>query len=110
MIGGFTAIELTDIVSLERKFAETRILQGKDNKIPAHYAVLKNHVLYYVSDLAETIEQIREEMKRRGLFLVAMGGSKNAFGKIVEQSFAMIEEPIPYHLEEELELILVGRG
>jgi O-methyltransferase involved in polyketide biosynthesis len=39
--GGFATIESTDIASLELKYAETRILQGRDNKIPAHYAVLK---------------------------------------------------------------------
>jgi O-methyltransferase involved in polyketide biosynthesis len=41
-LSGFTAIKFTDIATLERKFAETNILQGKDNKIPAYYAVLKN--------------------------------------------------------------------
>ena len=43
-IEGFTTIESTDIASLELKYAETRILQGRDNKIPAHYAVLKKAV------------------------------------------------------------------
>jgi hypothetical protein len=38
---GFTVIASTDIASLELEYTNTRILQGRDNKIPAHYAVLK---------------------------------------------------------------------
>jgi SAM-dependent methyltransferase len=72
--------------------------------------VLANHVLYYVNDIVEILEQVLESIKMGGLFIVTMGGSENALGKIIEQSFAMIEEPVPYHLAEELELILVGRG
>jgi O-methyltransferase involved in polyketide biosynthesis len=40
-IEGYTEIESSDIAQLEMVYSETRVLQGDDNKIPGHYAVLQ---------------------------------------------------------------------
>jgi O-methyltransferase involved in polyketide biosynthesis len=37
----YITLETTNIAALERQYSETRLLQGQDHKIPAHYAVLQ---------------------------------------------------------------------
>jgi hypothetical protein len=39
-IEGFSVREHTDIAALERRYAESRVLQDGDNRFPAEYAVL----------------------------------------------------------------------
>jgi O-methyltransferase involved in polyketide biosynthesis len=39
-IEGFNVIEHTDIAALERKYAESRVLQDRDNRFPGEYIVL----------------------------------------------------------------------
>lgn len=72
--------------------------------------VLANHVLYYVSDLEETLEQILKALRGGGLFLISMGGSENVLNQIVDRSFAALKEPVPYYLSENLEMTLAGLG
>jgi len=38
---GFTEIESADIAKLELTYSETRVFQGRENKIPAYFSVLK---------------------------------------------------------------------
>jgi len=40
-IGGYTLNESTDIATLEVKYSPTRLFQGRDNKIPVYFSVLK---------------------------------------------------------------------
>ena len=40
-IGKYTIIESADIAALEVKYSPTRLFQGRDNKIPVYFSVLK---------------------------------------------------------------------
>lgn len=40
-IQGYAAIEHTDIAALEKRYADTRVLQSHDSKIPGNFAVLQ---------------------------------------------------------------------
>jgi len=40
-IKGFTGIESANIAQLELAYSNTRIFQGRENKIPVYFAVLK---------------------------------------------------------------------
>lgn len=77
---------------------------------PAFDLVLANHVLYYVNDLEVTLRQILKALSAGGLFLISMGGSDNVLCQIVDRSFVSIEEPVPYHLSEDLEATLAAMG
>jgi O-methyltransferase involved in polyketide biosynthesis len=39
-IKGYTAMESSDIAGLELKYSDTRLFQGRDDKIPVHFSVL----------------------------------------------------------------------
>jgi trans-aconitate 2-methyltransferase len=72
--------------------------------------IVANHVLYYVNDLDQTLGQILNTLTVGGLFLISMGGSKNVLCHLINLAFASFDEPMPYYLAEDLEIVLGGRG
>lgn len=72
--------------------------------------VLANHVLYYVSDLDETLTLLLRALTRGGLLLAALAGQANLLMRLLEAGFGLIQQPVPYQNAEDLEYSLRRRG
>lgn len=68
--------------------------------------ILVNHVLYYVTDLGETLDELYRSLKPGGLLLIAMAGRSNAMFRFWQRTFDEIGKPIPYHVSEDLDTVL----
>ena len=68
--------------------------------------ILTNHVLYYVSDLAQTIEQLSGHLNPGGRWLNSMAGMENTLIQCWAAGFGLIGETIPYHTAEDFQAVL----
>lgn len=76
---------------------------------PSFDLVLSNHVLYYVDDLAATLQGMLGALRPGGRLLLAMAGWENALLQLWKVGFACLGRPVPYHAAEEVEAILSRR-
>ncbi len=58
--------------------------------------VLANHVLYYVPDLAQTIDALFRRLRPGGKLLAAMAGSENVLIQCWELGFGLLNLDVPY--------------
>ncbi len=72
--------------------------------------ILCNHVLYYVSDLDQTICQLNRCLKPNGKWLMAMAGMENALIRCWEYGFSLIGEEVPFYTGEDLKHALERKG
>lgn len=72
--------------------------------------ILANHVFYYVSNLAGTLEKLRHYCRPSGLFLIAMAGFENALIQCWVTGFGLAGKPIPFHTAEDLQRSLENTG
>lgn len=72
--------------------------------------ILSNHVLYYVPNLAETVDRLRQLLAPQGRFLTTMGDRENGFSKLVRRLYAGIGLAYPHQEAEELEAVLAASG
>lgn len=68
--------------------------------------VLSNHVLYYVDDLAKTLQGMRESLRPGGRLLLAIAGWDNPLCGLWKVGFACLGRPVPYHAADEVEALL----
>ena len=72
--------------------------------------ILTNHVLYYVPELQETLQQLTAALAPDGLLLIAMAGRTNNLIRFWNYAFDAMGKVIPYHLSEDLEETLAKLG
>lgn len=72
--------------------------------------ILANHVLYYVTQLDEEVAALVRALAPRGLFLAAMAGQNNMLIQFWNRSFALINQPVPFHTGEDLQATLDANG
>jgi trans-aconitate 2-methyltransferase len=72
--------------------------------------IVSNHVLYYVPDLPGTVRALHERLARGGKLLLAIAGNDNPLIGFWRAGFAMIGEPVPYHVAEDVAAALDKAG
>jgi len=70
--------------------------------------VLSNHALYYVSDLAATLERLTGQLCLGGKLLLAIAPWDNVLLKIWQTGFALLDRPVPYYGAEDVEAALAA--
>lgn len=77
---------------------------------PRFDLVLANHVLYYVNDLAQTLDQLCASLRPGGKLLLAMAGWDNALMQLWQIGFGWLGRPVPYFAAEDVEAEFSRRG
>lgn len=72
--------------------------------------IVANHVFYYVPDLAKTLSALHQRVATGGLFLTAIAGDDNPLIQFWRAGFAMLDQPTPYHVAEDVAAALVELG
>lgn len=72
--------------------------------------VLSNHVLYFVPDLAHTLELLVRHCSANGRILIAMAGNSNFLIRLWDHGYPLIGETTPYYRAEDLENLLEKKG
>ncbi len=69
--------------------------------------ILSNHVLYYVDNLENILEQFYKCRLSEGKILLTMSGMENVLIQCWKFGFDLIEESIPYNIREDVENALI---
>ncbi len=72
--------------------------------------ILSNHVLYYVHDLSHTIGEMRRALQPEGKLAFAIANSDNTIIEFWKAGFALINQPVPYYMSEDVQRILAEEG
>jgi len=72
--------------------------------------IVSNHVLYYVPDLAGTLAALHERLAPEGRLLLAIAGNENPLIQFWRAGFAMLGEPVPYFVAEDVAATLAKLG
>ncbi|MBI1247600.1 methyltransferase domain-containing protein [bacterium] len=65
--------------------------------------IISNHVLYYVDNLQETVQQMARRIALGGKVLLAMASWENELLKIWKAGFGLLGIPVPYYTAEDVE-------
>lgn len=71
--------------------------------------ILANHALYWVPDLAETVDSLHRCLRPGGIGLLAMAGRENALIQCWTHGYERHGKPIPYYTGEDLAAVLESR-
>jgi trans-aconitate 2-methyltransferase len=72
--------------------------------------IVANHVLYYVPDLSRTLADLHARLAVRGRLLTAIAGNDNPLIGFWRAGFALLGEPVPYHVAEDVAAGLAKLG
>ena len=114
-------LELVEPVEKQLRLAAQRVARfarkpiGCETVFPGGWErrfdlILSNHVLYYVTDLNETLRQLAAATTPNGVMLLAMAGWYNVLMQLWTAGFAQLGEPVPYHAAEDVEARLLQLG
>jgi trans-aconitate 2-methyltransferase len=114
-------LTLIEPVRHQREEAARRLTQFSQHPIhgleklpeipePRFDLVLSNHVLYYVNDLTQTLDQLCGSLCPGGKLLLAMAGWDNALMQLWQIGFGMLGKPVPYFAAEDVETELSRKG
>jgi SAM-dependent methyltransferase len=70
--------------------------------------ILSNHVLYYVPELATTLDRVARSLTANGLFMTAISGRENTLVDFWFRAFPLIGRPVPYQTAEDVDIALSG--
>jgi len=70
--------------------------------------VLANQVLYYVSDLEDTLRRLIAALTPTGLFLTAIGARANVLMEFLIAAFNLLGRQMPYNTSEDVEAALTA--
>jgi SAM-dependent methyltransferase len=73
---------------------------------PGFDLILANHVLYYVSDLLQTIDRLSRCLKPGGKCLIVMSGTENALVRCWAHGFGLNGKDIPFYAGNDLQSVL----
>lgn len=77
---------------------------------PRFDVVVANHVLYYVEDLAATLEQLSGSVAPGGKLLLAIAGWDNPLLGLWRTGFGLLGQPVPYYASEDVDAWLRQSG
>lgn len=77
---------------------------------PLFDLVLSNHVLYYVNDLARTLDQLSQWLRPHGKILIAIAGWDNPLMQLWQIGFGLLGRPVPYYAADDVETELSRHG
>lgn len=69
---------------------------------PQFDLIVANHVFYYVPELAGTLAALYTRLAPGGLFLSAIATNANPLIQFWRAGFAMLGQPVPYHVAEDV--------